>query len=146
MRIMIILCAIAVSLSAASSYAQLVNIGDQEVFELDANLNLSTPFGGTPVALDFTTGEYELKFLDTNPERTAWENGIGGNSRFYGYGLILSDELICHEGYIVGFRSYFIVDPKEELFIAIFSNNTTNNPKQISSGLLNIMKISESSK
>ena len=71
------------------------------------------------------------------------ENGIRGNSRFYGYGLILSDDLICHEGYIVGFRSYFIVDPKKELFIALFSNNTTNNPKRISAGILNIMKISD---
>ena len=72
MRTMIILCAIAASLSAASSCAQLVNIGDQEVFELDANLNLSVFRGGTPISIDFTAGEYELKFLDTNPDRTAW--------------------------------------------------------------------------
>jgi len=52
-----------------------VNIGDQETYELDASLNYSPNYGGVPIAIDFTAGEYELKFLNTNPDRTAWENG-----------------------------------------------------------------------
>jgi D-alanyl-D-alanine carboxypeptidase len=61
-----------------------------------------------------------------------------GMSRSYGYGLFIGDDLINHSGYIVGFRSNFVVDREEQLLIVVFSNNTTNNPKRISTGLLSI--------
>ncbi len=56
----------------------------------------------------------------------------------YGYGLFIGDGLLSHPGYIVGFKSHFIVDPTKKLLIAIFSNNTTNEPQRISTGLLQI--------
>lgn len=54
----------------------------------------------------------------------------------YGYGLFLGDGLVGHPGYIVGFRSHFIVDRENQLLIAVFSNNTSNDPWLISTGLL----------
>lgn len=59
----------------------------------------------------------------------------------YGYGLFLGDGLLSHPGYIVGFRSHFIVDRKRKLLIAVFSNNTSNDPWLISTGLLGILEI-----
>jgi len=58
----------------------------------------------------------------------------------YGYGLSLSERTLSHGGYIVGFRSHFIVDPVQELLIVVFSNNTTSNPNRISSGLLKLLE------
>jgi hypothetical protein len=39
---------------------------------------------------------------------------------------------------MVGFRSHFIVDRDQKVLIAVFSNNTTNVPRRISTGLLKI--------
>lgn len=61
-----------------------------------------------------------------------------GAPQAYGYGLLVSDGLLSHSGYIVGFRSDFIVDTEKSLLIAVFSNNTTNDPIRISTGLLRI--------
>ena len=58
----------------------------------------------------------------------------------YGYGLFLGGGLVSHPGGIVGFRSHFIVDREKELLIAVFSNNTTNDPWLISTGLLEIQE------
>lgn len=58
----------------------------------------------------------------------------------YGYGLFLGGGLVSHPGGIVGFRSHFIVDREKELLIAVFSNNTTNDPWLISIGLLEIQE------
>ncbi|TDI92411.1 MAG: hypothetical protein E2O75_03400 [Chloroflexi bacterium] len=60
------------------------------------------------------------------------------------FGLFLGDDLVSHAGYIVGFKSHFIVDREKELLIAVFSNITTNNPKRISTGLLEILDSSSS--
>lgn len=65
-----------------------------------------------------------------------------GTPQSYGYGLFLGDGLISHSGYIVGFRSHFIIDPGKEILIAVFSNNTTNDPKRISAGLLQLLDSS----
>lgn len=59
---------------------------------------------------------------------------------YYGFGVMRSGDLVMHEGSIVGFRSYFIYNLKEELLIAVFSNNTRNDVFRIASGLLNICK------
>jgi len=66
--------------------------------------------------------------------------GPRGKTQSYGYGLLVEDELVHHSGYIVGFRSDFIVDRQKEILIAVFSNNTTNNPSRISAGLLKILE------
>jgi CubicO group peptidase (beta-lactamase class C family) len=56
----------------------------------------------------------------------------------YGYGLFVGDELLSHPGYIVGFRSHFIVDTERNLLVVVFSNSTSNNPRRIARGLLKI--------
>jgi CubicO group peptidase (beta-lactamase class C family) len=61
-----------------------------------------------------------------------------GHPQSYGYGLFVSESLVGHPGYIVGFRSHFILDRSQELLIAVFSNNTTNDPIEIATGLLAI--------
>jgi len=68
--------------------------------------------------------------------------GPGGLPQSYGYGLFISERLVSHPGYIVGFRSHFIVDREQQVLIAVFSNNTTNNPKRISTGLLKLLDSS----
>ena len=73
-------------------------------------------------------------------------DGIGGEPRSYGYGLVITKDLISHGGYIVGFRSYFVVDKKNEILMAVFSNNTATDPKRISSLLLKFLETSESLK
>jgi CubicO group peptidase (beta-lactamase class C family) len=62
-------------------------------------------------------------------------NGPDGKPESYGYGLVISENLLSHSGYIVGFRSHFILDRKNKLLIVVFSNNITNNPKKITTGL-----------
>ena len=73
------------------------------------------------------------------PVITADEADARGVPQSIGYGLFLSDRLISHAGYIVGFRSHFIVDREKRVLIAVFSNNTTSDPMRISSGLLEIL-------
>ncbi len=67
------------------------------------------------------------------------EVGPYGNFDSYGYGLFLSKELISHTGYIVGFRSHFIVNPKENIRVFVFSNNVSMSPKSVSSGIYKII-------
>ena len=66
--------------------------------------------------------------------------GPKGKPQSYGYGLLVEDELVNHSGYIVGFRSDFIVDRQKEILIVVFSNNTTNNPTRVSTGLLKVLE------
>lgn len=65
--------------------------------------------------------------------------GRGGPLDNYGYGLYVGDRLIGHAGYIVGFRSYFVLDRQTDTLIAVFTNNVTNVPQQIVFGLLDIV-------
>ena len=65
--------------------------------------------------------------------------GRGGPLDAYGYGLYVGDRLIGHAGYIVGFRSYFLFDRETATLIAVFTNNTTNDPQRIAFGLLTIL-------
>ena len=65
--------------------------------------------------------------------------GRGGPLDAYGYGLYVGDRLIGHAGYIVGFRSFFILDRQTDTLIAVFTNNITNDPQQITFGLLDIV-------
>ena len=65
--------------------------------------------------------------------------GRGGPLDSYGYGLYVGDRLIGHAGYIVGFRSFFVLDRETDTLIAVFTNNITNNPQQIVFGLLDIV-------
>lgn len=62
--------------------------------------------------------------------------GQGGSIDGYGYGLGVGQRLIGHSGYIVGFRSSFLFDRQTGTLIAVFTNNTENDPDRISSGLL----------
>ena len=61
------------------------------------------------------------------------------NSDMYGYGLSISNGIISHSGYIVGFRSHFIVNPQENIRVFVFNNNVSNNPKNVSSGIYKIL-------
>lgn len=63
----------------------------------------------------------------------------GGSVDGYGYGIGVGQRLIGHSGYIVGFRSRFDYDRQTRTLIAVFTNNTENNPSQISSGLMTII-------
>ena len=63
-----------------------------------------------------------------------------GEPASYGYGLYVGDGLISHEGYIVGFRSHFILDPEDDELVVVFTNNTTNDPTKISAGILSIIE------
>jgi len=84
------------------------------------------------------------EFLDKmlNPAITTEWTGPTGSPLSYGYGLFLGAGLVSHPGYIVGFRSHFIVDRKKKLLIAVFSNNTASDPWQISLGLLDAVEPS----
>ncbi len=62
-----------------------------------------------------------------------------GNLDMYGYGLYISEELISHSGYIVGFRSHFIVNPKQNIRVFVFSNNVSMSPKDVSSRIYRII-------
>jgi CubicO group peptidase (beta-lactamase class C family) len=57
----------------------------------------------------------------------------------YGYGLSLTDKTISHPGYIVGFRSHFIVDTTKNLKVFVFNNNVSNNPLNVSTGIYEIL-------
>ncbi len=61
----------------------------------------------------------------------------------YGYGLYIDNSSgvtrIYHSGWIVGFTSNFSVYPEIELFIALLSNNTTNELRKITLELQNII-------
>jgi CubicO group peptidase (beta-lactamase class C family) len=57
----------------------------------------------------------------------------------YGYRLSLTAGVISHPGYIVGFRSHIIVDTNNNIRVFVFNNNVSNNPKNISSGIYNIL-------
>ena len=76
----------------------------------------------------------------TSPAISTNIEGPMGKKQSYGYGLLIEDQLLNHSGYIVGFRSDFIVDRKRGLIIVVFSNNTTNDPIRISNGLLKVFE------
>lgn len=74
------------------------------------------------------------------------EVGPSGKLDSYGYGLFLSKELISHTGYIVGFRSHFMVNPKENIRVFVFSNNVSMSPKKVSNGIYEIISDNQSDK
>ena len=63
----------------------------------------------------------------------------GGSIEGYGYGIGVGQRLIGHSGYIVGFRSRFDYARENDTLVAVFTNNTTNDPARISAGLLTII-------
>ena len=63
----------------------------------------------------------------------------GGAIDGYGYGIGVGQRLMGHSGYIVGFRSSFDYARENDTLIAVFTNNTTNDPARISAGLLTII-------
>ena len=73
-----------------------------------------------------------------SPAISPFSKNPRGAPASYGYGLLVADGLLGHSGYIVGFRSDFMVDRDQKLLIAVFSNNTTNDPWRIAVGLLRI--------
>jgi CubicO group peptidase (beta-lactamase class C family) len=74
----------------------------------------------------------------TTPKILTQQKDERGGPLAYGYGLFVGDGLLGHPGYIVGFRSHFIIDIEKNLLVVVFSNNTTNNPRRIARGLLKI--------
>lgn len=128
------------------SKEQSVHVPDDVV-----SLPVTAPDGGLVTTLtDFVkwTGIYmgmEQTILDrksidrmTSPFFRVSRKGPRGKPQSYGNGLFVEDGLVSHPGYIVGFRSHFIVDRQKEILIAVFSNNTTNNPGRIATGLLKV--------
>ena len=120
------------------------------------SLPVTAPDGGLVTTLtDFVkwTGIYlgmeqtilDRKSIDRMASPLFRANLIGprGKPQSYGYGLLVEDEVVSHSGYIVDFRSHFIVDRQKEILIAVFSNNTTNNPERISTGLLKVLEKSD---
>lgn len=116
-------------------------------------LPVTAPDGGLVTSLDdfyrwtrVYTGQHEKVLSGTSLQKILTpvvETGEvygRGKTTSYGYGLFLGDGLISHEGYIVGFRSHFILDPKEDVLIVAFTNNTTNDPTRISAGMLAIIE------
>ena len=73
-----------------------------------------------------------------NPATNVDWTGPSGRPLSYGYGLFLSDSQLSHPGYIVGFRSHFILDRESQLLVAVFTNNTANDPWVIATGLLEL--------
>lgn len=80
----------------------------------------------------------------TTPYIQADEEGPYGNIDGYGYGLYVSEDLISHTGYIVGFRSHFILNPEKNIRIVVFSNNVSMSPKDVSSGIYRIISDEKS--
>jgi Beta-lactamase class C and other penicillin binding proteins len=95
---------------------------------------------GIYLGIDQTILSQNSIAMMTSPVIGANLEGPRGKPQSYGYGLLMEDELINHSGYIVGFRSDFILDQKKEILIVVFSNNTTNDPIHISTGLLKILE------
>jgi len=62
----------------------------------------------------------------------------------YGYGLSLTDSTISHPGYIVGFRSHFIVDTARQIKIFVFNNNVSNDARNISGGIYELLPENDS--
>ena len=79
-----------------------------------------------------------LKRMMTPAIKTGWE-GPKGFFESYGYGLFLGDSAISHMGEIVGFKSFFVYDKKNDVLVVVFSNNTTNDPIRIAAGLLKVL-------
>ena len=79
-----------------------------------------------------------LKKMMTPAIKTGWE-GPKGIFESYGYGLFLGDSAISHMGEIVGFKSFFVYDKKNDVLVVVFSNNTTNDPIRIAAGLLKVL-------
>jgi D-alanyl-D-alanine carboxypeptidase len=69
----------------------------------------------------------------------AVEIGSGGPLDSMGYGLFTGDRLIGHSGRIPGFSSQFIFDRETESLVVVFSNDVSNNPQRIATGLLTIL-------
>ena len=79
--------------------------------------------------------ESSIDAMTTQHVSTGWEGEIDA----YGYGLDVGERLIGHSGYIVGFRSRFDLARENDTLVAVFSNNTSNDPGRISEGLLTIV-------
>ena len=75
--------------------------------------------------------------------RHTLSDGEDGPFTSYGYGLATGERMIGHSGYIVGFRSQFIVDRQSETLIAVFTNNTSNDPQRIAVELLGLLMAKE---
>ena len=112
------------------------------------SLPVTAPDGGLVTTLrDFLTwstiyagGEQDILSQDSIATMITPQVAIGrgGPLDNYGYGLYVGDRLIGHAGYIVGFRSQFILDRETNTLIAVFSNNVTNNPTDIAFELLTL--------
>lgn len=74
----------------------------------------------------------------TTPRVLTGQQDARGGLLGYGFGLFVGEGLLSHPGYIVGFRSHFILDTTRDFLVAVFSNNTSNDTQRIAHGLLKI--------
>jgi D-alanyl-D-alanine carboxypeptidase len=65
--------------------------------------------------------------------------GNGGPLDSMGYGLYVGERLVGHGGLIVGFSSQFVFDRETRSLIAVFSNDVSGNPQQVTFGLLTLL-------
>jgi CubicO group peptidase (beta-lactamase class C family) len=70
--------------------------------------------------------------------------GNGGPLDSMGYGLFVGDRLIGHGGLIVGFSSQFVFDRETRSLIAVFSNDASVDPQQVTFGLLTLLLTPDS--
>lgn len=121
----------------------------RHVFDDEISLPVTAPDGGLITSLnDFIRwieiykNSYQkiliqssITKMTTPAIKTGW-GGPDGILDFYGYGLFVKDSIISHMGEIVGFKSYFVYDRERDVLVAIFSNNTSNDPLRIATGLM----------
>lgn len=113
------------------------------------SLPVTEPDGGLVTTLSdflkwlqiYTTGNGSILSQESIDAMTAPQisKGRDGEIDSYGYGLDVGTRLIGHSGYIVGFRSRFDYARDSDSLVVVFTNNTTNSPERISSGLLTIL-------
>lgn len=122
---------------------------NKHVFDDHISLPVTAPDGGLITSLnDFVRwinlyknkgqkilSQESLTKMTWPATKTGW-GGPFGTLDFMGYGLFVKGSIISHMGEIVGFKSYFLYDREQDLLVAVFSNNTTNDPIRIGAGLL----------
>lgn len=90
MKKLLVICLFVYVLSCANG--GLINVGDMETYSLDANVNLdwknmNTPSSAVPLDIYFTAGEYQLTFVNSVSDKTAWAAGPGWSYCVGGMGI-----------------------------------------------------------
>lgn len=130
------------------------DVQQQHVKDDVVSLPVTAPDGGLITTLSdflrwmqlYTGGDQDILTQPSIDKMLTKQIGMkgGGPIDGYGYGIGVGPRFIGHSGYIVGFRSRFDYERQSGTLVVLFTNNTANNPAQISSGLLTILLSPES--